>query len=447
MPGDSSEIRVDLRLSLDKLSQDAAKAGQKINSTLASSVKGLAPTSMEKEQRSQDERERRRRQNRLTEQRYEWAHQREEEARAARQRATDQSVIEATRSNRARQLWRHRAREQAQDQASFQRNIMFGLLPVLNPGSALGNFASLRQNFKAFSTTRTGASALSSLGLPGGSMGAGMAAVGITTGAVAAGIALMALSKAAHETVAAFGHAAQLYSRVIQSGGMGSRYVIGQSLASRVMGGGDPFSSGAPGALAMQMTQRAAASLNETMPQLTMTTWKFRAVLIDLEASFAKIAIIVAPAASKIADFASALILIGEALVKLKFDGFIKDLEKMVSIMGAMHILSPQQTAAIVGQLVRFGSSGSSAPKVPNVPAQMERIPPSTFERMGLVVGMGGREDYNKKTAENTRRIAILMERLTNKDMPFQSPNGVPSSSYSIPRGGTPVFSPAFNSP
>lgn len=444
MPGESSgEVRVDLRLSLDKLAADAQKGARVLNSNLASSVKGLQPTSIEREQ----QRERQGQQRRLVEQRYEWARQREEEAKAARKRATDQAVEEATRSNRARTLWRQRAREHSQDQASFQRNMMFGLLPAMGYNSPLSIFASLRQNFKAFGTTNTGASALSRMGLPAGAAGAGIAAAGITAGAVAAGLALTALSKAAHETASSFDRAAQLYSRIIQSGGLGSRYVIGQQLASRVMGGGDAYRAGSPGALAMQMTQGAANSLNQSMPILTRSTWEFRAAIINVEAAFARLAVALAPALNGLSKLINVITQMGQVLAVWAGNALIDKLEKATLALSAVGLMSPKQVGVAVASLEALRSKGISGPTVPPVPASPDRIPASTWEKMGLVVGMGSREDWQKKTAENTRRIAMLLERMSPDSASiFKSPTTV-STPYMLPRGGAPVFSPAFNSP
>jgi hypothetical protein len=49
----ANELSVELRLKLDKLKGDSARAGQQVRSDLASSVKGLAPTNMERQTQSE----------------------------------------------------------------------------------------------------------------------------------------------------------------------------------------------------------------------------------------------------------------------------------------------------------------------------------------------------------------------------------------------------------
>jgi hypothetical protein len=67
----------------------------------------------------------------------------------------------------------------------------------------------------------------------------------------------------------------------------------------------------------------------------------------------------------------------------------------------------------------------------PGVPVSINRLPSSSWEKMGLVLGQGGGNDYQKKTADATSKAVVILAKILLKMAPG--------------RGQTPALNPQFS--
>ncbi len=74
------------------------------------------------------------------------------------------------------------------------------------------------------------------------------------------------------------------------------------------------------------------------------------------------------------------------------------------------------------------------APKAPAVAASLNRLPASNWERMGLIIGPGGAIDHAKRTADNTTKLVQLTGQLIHSIIPHSGkPNFFENPTYSQP--------------
>lgn len=534
-----NEISVDLRLRLDKLKQDAQKAGQDVQSGLASSIKGLrSDAEIAEENRVRREKIARARRNAALDA----ADAAKDAARAAAavrtaavsaQNDLDKAVEQAARRNRARRLIRQRADEKAQrgfgqlqgpdlgghgrakaadekqkDKASFRRDMMFAALPVANPMSLLGNFASARQSYKAFSSTKTGGDSLAKInavierlsqsfnrvvgGRAGGNVlskisggvGPAAAAALVTGAAIAVGLALRGLQKVMQESMQAIDRARQLYAKQLQSGGQAQNFVVRQAVLAEVLGVSEDQVmqyGNAIGQLNGKLTT-AINTLNETQRTLAATSLNSKVLGENLRAMWAKVAEAIAPALNRLYSFISAMVklfilsglatLVGSVIgavvtvftqlvaiasiipaaimtvMTAIVDGFRWVMAKIHNLLadswlgkkaGMKHEDTPGfgKTKEALGSLkevlaAAFATPGSYNEKAAAVPTSVSRMPASTWEKMGLVIGGGSHSDHAKKTADNTSKMVTLLGKMVGNAQP---------------RTGGPQFASAFPQP
>ena len=308
---------------------------------------------------------------------------------------------------------------------------------IMTPGLPLQQFPKLPNapvskaiNSQLLRNT-VGAVAGSSLAGP---MGAGIGAmamgatgpIGIAIGAATA--ALAALKTAIMNTVQAYDQARQMYAKQLMSGGMARGFIVRQSQLADVLGVGEnqvmQFGT-AIGFLGHQL-EFSTRTLTKTNPTLTAVSWQIKIMDQNFKALWASAASAAAPA----------VILLVRAISELakgatKAANYIED-QKENMAAGAMKAAG----AGTFGDLAGFGlklwdQRMREKFKAPDVPVSINRLPASNWEKMGLVLGQGGGNDYQKKTADATSKAVVILAKILLKMAPG--------------RGQTPAFNPQFS--
>lgn len=434
-----AEIRADLRLQLDKLGADTAKAAKMINKDLASSVKGLGETSVERDQRLADDRaSRARRERAIRNRKLDEADERKEERRKAAQ------------ENSMRY-----------DRAMFERQMMAGMLPMFRPFSPWGTFFAGRQSFQAFSGTKTGQNMMGQFGLSGNG-GAAIATASFVAGATAIGIAVLAFREAVANFRRSVEQARVMYAATLHSGyGLQTGYKL--QTAGRVIGV-DPNTVWQFGAAFAQVATRlkeATEILSQTNPVLTKTSWEFGILETDIQAFWASVSEKFAPSAqefigwidkivksltpgaysphmTRFSEFAQKELGMFAMTSHAGATGRLYEAIKSEGGQGAM--LKKQHEGGIFDVLNNSSASQrsrwfkqaglnaddatwfldmakkwknfipSSTAPTPN--AYMRQLPASRWEHMGLIVGGGGGTNYPRQTAEHTKKAATYLSQL-----------------------------------
>lgn len=411
------EIGIDLRLKSDQVAKDIANASRIIKSGMASSVKGLGETSIEREDRIAAHKERvakitrNRERKEISDKEYKeevkarWDARRLRRKIAAEKYAAEISdaVEEASRRNKARRLWRERAerRKAAQQQGG-------GRLPVATMLAGLG------------------------LGVPGLGSVAALAQLNPASATLVATFRL--LNFTLQTTIRASEDARRMYAKTLNSG-LGTDLTVRRAKLAETIGVSEDmvWQYGAAVAALNSKLSHSSKIIADTNPALTATAWNFEILKNELGAMFAKLAIEAKPA---IDNFINGMI----TLVRAISD----NAERIGKIARA---LNPMMTAyklfggGGIGMLYKslFGEKGAlvngqnnTVNEAPAPIAYMKQMKASQWERMGLVVGSGGGTDYARKTAENTQRTAaalqLLPEKIARAFAQFRNPNG-----YSLP--------------
>jgi hypothetical protein len=266
-----------------------------------------------------------------------------------------------------------------------------------------------------------------------GPMGAGIGAmamgatgpIGIAIGGAVA--ALSAFKYAIQETIKAYDQARQMYAKQLMSGGMARGFIVRQSQLADVLGVGEnqvmQFGT-AIGFLGHQL-EFSTRTLTRTNSTLTATSWHIKIMEQNFKAMWAETASNAAPAIISLVDAISSL-----AKVATFAQSEIPKIKK--SVMDFM-------LSGKIGALWKldakiekwFDSKILKTIKAPDVPVSINRLPASSWEKMGLVLGQGGGNDYQKKTADATSKAVVILAKILLKMAPG--------------RGQTPAFNPQFS--
>lgn len=410
------EVSVDLRLKLDKLRADAAKAGRDINSGLASSVKGLKSS-------SEIAAERDRRINRDA-----WAAKRADLMEQDKMRGTN-------------------------DKARFERMMMASMLPMLRPTSPWGTFFASRQAFQAFQGTQAGQGAMGKFGLSGNA-GAGIAAAGITALALAVGVALRGLKTALEGVTRAAEDARQTYAKILQSGGMATGFIVQRQQLAQVLGVSDAevWQYGTAIGFLNSKLEWSTKIITDTNPTVTALGWEFQITKENMKAMWSQLAQDAAPAIEVFLrafdefikhltdnSFTKGLIQMADNNAKankgLEFykkfgvgmsDGKFTDSAGTILSKGLQKILSEKYEKFI---------AGAGVEKAPPPTVSINRLPTSNWEKMGLIIGGGGLVDHQKKIANNTTQMVSTLNKI--------------ATSLGVPRSGQGNFfdNPMYSQP
>lgn len=298
--------------------------------------------------------------------------------------------------------------------SSLVRNIGFLAMPMFNPTSPLAILASFRQGFTGLNSPG-GQRMLGSMGLPQG-QGAAAAITGVATGAaIALGLALKGLKAVVNETISAFENGRKVYAKALQTGGMPLSYVVQRGAIANALGISEKEAEqyGTAFYKLAQKFQHSSAIIASTSPELASVSYEFSALKQELVALWSVVANALAPAIrDMLSQLRSAIASVADVLRgmgPLIAAGFRAAIETALT-----QLLGPAISAAI-------GAAMSSIPKTQGagtseVPGMAQRMIGSAWERMGLVIGSAGGTDYAKQTAANTKRIADAITRADKAD-------------------------------
>lgn len=285
------------------------------------------------------------------------------------------------------------AQTQAQ-RASFLKNIGFAGIPLLSPGSVLGNLFASRQIFSGLSGP-VGQGLLGKVGI-GGTAGTVGATGVIMASLLAVGVALKALQAAIKGTIQAFEEASKLYAKSLLSG-LGIQFTVHRNNLADVLGVSEKevLQFGAAMAILGPKLRFASDTIARTTPNLTSVAWEFGILRKDLQALFFEMGNTAAPALRKFAD--------GMGQIVNSINQFIQSSPKFVSILETF-------LEAAGGAITQIGKDIGPAPQPQGL---MKQLPVSALERAGLVIGgFSPVSDSAQRTAKATERTAKLLEKL-----------------------------------
>lgn len=287
------------------------------------------------------------------------------------------------------------AKNQAQ-QAAFLKNIGFAGIPLLSPGSVLGNLFATRQIFSGLSGP-VGQKLLGGVGLAG-TGGTVAATATIMPILLAFGAALKGLQIAIRQTAAAYDDARKLYAHSLLSG-LGLQFTANRQNLADVLGVSEKevFQFGAAVAFIGPKLKFASDVMARTAPNLTSVSYEFEILKKNLGAMFAVLANDAAPALRKFVDGLNVLI---ESLTR-----FFEKNKIGIALEAIFEGMIGSKVADIIA------SKGKDIGPAPTPQGFMKQLPASALERMGLVVGgFGGGGDSAQRTAKATEKSAKLLE-------------------------------------
>lgn len=300
------------------------------------------------------------------------------------------------------------------------KNLSFGALPLLRPGSLWGDFFAGRQIFSAFaSKSASGSGSLaSSLGFSGGSASAA-GATGITLGAlIAVGLALKGLEKIVSETARTYDRARLQYANALMSGGLPLGSSIKRSNLASVLGvsENDVYKFGAAVAQISPKIKYANEVLAKNALNLTSVAWEFKALGVNLDALFSSLGNIAAPALRKFAGGLSNIVNV--------IDKFVNNHPTLVgaAINGAAWAVGVGNFIGATGALGKDGGAAGAPRGYPN------QLPAGNLEHMGLVIGNTGINSFAKTTAINTGKMVTLLQMIIKPGATNALPPGQPQA-------------------
>lgn len=281
------------------------------------------------------------------------------------------------------------------------QNLTFGMMPLLNPTSLWGNMFASRQIFSAANSSQ---GLLGKVGLSG--TGGAAAATGVVMGALLAiGFALKGLEKIVKETTKAYETARQQYGHALSSGGLALGVSIKRTALADIIGVSekDVYMFGNAIKYLNPKLEFASSIMAKNAANLTSVSWGFKTLELDVMALFSTVANLAAPGIRKFTDGLSNMVVI--------MAGFIDRYGPILSKLAGGLVKGVAQSLFPTGSLIAKAISavGTDSGAAPGIQAFAKQLPASHLERMGLVVGGFGIQDYAKQTAQNTRKMVSLL--------------------------------------
>ena len=367
----ANELSVDLVFKAKNAQQAARQGANEVNATLASQVKGLRPTSIEKEDaggliRSRKAAAAKRAENNRIEIAYEVeaASRRNRAAALLRQRQqkiTENQIEEASRRNQARALLRQR--KQARDDES----------------SAKASEA-MKMSLK-----------------------------GIAIATAIAGAGILTLKKIISEVGEAANKAAATYAKILQSGGMASGFVVKREQLAKIIGVSEDqvMQYGAAINYLNSKLEWSTKIFTETNPTLTALAWNFRILENDFSAMIAKLSTDGAPAFNAFLDFLDEVIKKGTNILT-KGEPYLPAIGH-----GMANTFPGGQILEGIWKWMEGDAAKNPIKPVPQAPISLNRFPASSWQKMGLVIGGGGRSPQ-EKIAQNTSKTVTHLQQIVN---------------------------------
>ena len=240
-------------------------------------------------------------------------------------------------------------------------------------------------------------------GAAGGSApaaGAGMAlAAPLGLAALVVGtlvVELMLFKKAIKITFEQMEKSRALYAKSLTSGGLPLGFTAHRGKLAEIIGVGeeDVLQYGDAVKYLSSQIERSTGIIADATPELTSLSWEWRVLKTDMEALKASLGKMLAPA----------------------IRGVIYMLHQMVQgLLRVMEFINKvNQYALNLVRTVRgwFGGKKHEQGPAPAPAASAKRMEPSSWERMGFVLGIGGGNSPQVETAKNTKKMANLLEKL-----------------------------------
>ena len=283
------------------------------------------------------------------------------------------------------------------DASQFIKNIMVSAMS--GSGSLAGNVAAWRQSFTALSQTQTGRTAMGQFGLSG-IAGAAAGATALQVAFVAMRATMSTLSHVMNETIASFERARQLYAKQLTSGGLPSAFIAQRSALASIIGvsENEVMQYGSAIKYLNGRLEFSSNIMSKTAPQLTAVSYEFGILKQNMNALFASIANELAPEIIKL------IRLFSEAAQAAAEYG-PKVARKLIEALANQSSYPMTQMAKLFFKLMP-----ESKDKLEQPEASARRLETSPWEKMGLVLGNMGGQNYAAETAKNTRRLVALFE-------------------------------------
>lgn len=202
--------------------------------------------------------------------------------------------------------------------------------------------------------------------------------------------------------------ARRLYARSLQSGGLGTGFVARRALLAETIGVSEEevFSYGRAVRYLNGQLAFATSVAAGTNASLTATAWSLRIVQTDLKALTSLVAYEVSDAIRLLArmfhqlatEIAPLAAVIGKML--------------RTQLLTAMTMAAMSLGPAMAAAFARIAAKAGFGDAAPTPEVSIKRMPFSAWEKMGLVVGTGGGNNYAQQTARNTRMTAEKMDKL-----------------------------------
>lgn len=316
------------------------------------------------------------------------------------QKEFEEKMAVASAKGSAHSMNHPEVRRVMRDRAAFYRDLTFGMMPLMNPGSPWGTLFGMRQMFGAM-MTQTGQGFIGKMGLSGVG-GAGLVAGGLVAGLTAVGLALKSFGAAIHGARNAIQQAFGIYTGAAQQGLSTQFFERRQALSGLLGVSGNPNNVFYFGKAIGELDKRigdATRTLAENAPVLTQTDINLKVMKIDLEALFSTIAEKVAPAINLMVASLDTLI---NHLVQYTaaFIGMITG-----GFSGTMNF------GTVLTQIMTDPRISGFFNKMSPLNVMAKQLPASKWEHMGLVIGGG----WQQRALDYQRRAAVGIEKLVHK--------------------------------
>ncbi len=455
-------ISVELKLDLDKYKAGVNEALQYLNAKMAESSKAGAGTPGVSQSISA--------------------------LNAAQEKAANASAKAAAATekaaNKASEKAQRAAQKQQNDLNRFYKDMSVLMMPIMRPTSPWGTLFASRQAYTALSGTKAGQHLV---GMSG--MGAGALTALVVGGAVAIGLALKGLAKIISGVMEAIRKAETRYATALQSGGLGLGFTTRRSMLADIIGVSEKevFEYGRAIMYLNEKLAFAQHTAAATAVPLTEVGWAWKVLKENLSALFSQLA---EGSSGGLRDFitqiSDLLVTIGKTKIVEDFGSAVAILMKVINLASgianaaaSLILLAFRAIADSVGFLIKtivnllaripgagrlgirpmemtagevFAGTiqgwayfkkqfknvldnmiGANA-AMPEPMGYMKRLPVSSMEKMGFVIGggIGGIRNYDSQIAQNTKKTAEGTHALLRAIIP-RSGQFIVNPSYSNP--------------
>lgn len=233
--------------------------------------------------------------------------------------------------------------------------------------------------------------------------------------------AFLIIKKMLNEIESAANNARMSYGKIIQSGGLAPAFVIQRQNLANVLGISeqDVMKYGMQIGYLNDKLEWANKVLTDTNPTVTALGWQLKTTETNFKALWATLANDAAPA----------------------IEAFLKPINEFIKWMASQKD-HPSQAESAQPDRINFwkmlaikmfgagnvpdwikndvipGHAAGGVPKAPPAVISPDRLPASSWEKMGLVIGQSGAVNHQKETAKNTGTLVQLTRTLIQNTLP-----------------------------